>query len=287
MALTNLQIAGIAGVGIAGIYALSRGSGGSMQNKTAFKFPSYKFAKLNLVEKTHLTHNVDHYTFALASGSPLTQIPVTAPVLLKMPTGETRPFTPIYNSDKTHLHFAIKNYNRSASGALSKVPVGSTDVSIAGPLPHIDLQNTEDKFKQVYLIGAGAGITPLWSFLNSSLSKSGSQTKLKLIYSNHSKDDIIFKNEIDELKKKYPDRFDVVHVLNKGDQAANYTGRLNSEILKKEIDNVSPDAKVLVCGPPQFISMVAGMKKGPPFAQGKFGGALKEIGFTKDQVVKF
>ncbi|GMG55248.1 unnamed protein product [Ambrosiozyma monospora] len=287
MSLTTLQIATIAGVGIAGVCALNRGCSGSIQNKTAFKFPSYRFTKLSLVGKSSLTHNVDHYTFALASENPLTQIPVTAPVLLKMPTGEVRPFTPIYNSDKTHLHFAIKNYNRSASGALSKVPVGSTDVSIAGPLPHIDLDNTEDKFKQVYLIGAGAGITPLWSFLNLSLSKPDSQTKLKLIYSNHCKEDIIFKNEIDELKKKYPDRFDVVHILNKEDQEADYTGRLNHEILRKEIDYVGPDAKVLVCGPPQFISMVAGTKRGPPFAQGKFGGALKEIGFKKNQVVKF
>ncbi|GMF00227.1 unnamed protein product [Ambrosiozyma monospora] len=86
---------------------------------------------------------------------------------------------------------------------------------------------------------------------------------------------------------KYPNRLDVVHVLSEADYEANYTGRLNPEILKNEIDYVGPDAKVLVSGPPQFISMVAGTKRGPPFAQGQLGGALREIGFTKDQVVKF
>lgn len=44
------------------------------------------------------------------------------------------------------------------------------------------------------------------------------KTKFKLIFANLSEKDILLREKFDELKKKYPDTFDVVYVVEKGDK---------------------------------------------------------------------
>ncbi|VVT56250.1 uncharacterized protein SAPINGB_P004915 [Magnusiomyces paraingens] len=270
-------------ISIIGGYLISKRCGSS---NVAFNFPPYRMTPVELDEATKLTPDVKHYRFKLPSSDSPT-VPITAPMLIKTSAG-IRPFTPFYNdSDPGYIHFAIKNYNRGVSKSVSELLPGDK-VKIAGPLPHVQMDGTTSKYDQVYLIGAGSGLTPLWSYLNATLNDPFSQTKLKLIYANKTKDDIVFKNEIDKLKTQYPDRFEVVHVLEQSDEVAKYTGRLTSDILKKEVGIPGEKNKVLVCGPPKFIEIVAGSKRrGPPFIQGTFGGALKEIGFLQSQVVKY
>lgn len=266
-----------------GGYALFRALAPS---NVSFQFPSYRMTQVELVNATKQTPDVTHYRFKLPS--PTSPAAPTSSAMLIKTTAGIRPFTPIYNdSDPGYINFAIKNYNRGVSKSLSELKPGDK-VKIAGPLPHIKMDGTTDKFDQVYLIGAGSGLTPLWSYLNASLNDPKSKTKLKLIYANKNYEDIIFKSEIKKLEAQYPDRFEVVHVLENSDREAKYTGRLTGDILKKEIKAPGDNNKVLVCGPPKFIEIVAGPKKIPaPFVQGTFGGVLKEIGFTQSQVVKY
>jgi cytochrome-b5 reductase len=254
--------------------------------RLAFAFPSYRMTPVELVESKRLTHDVNHFKFKLPSpDSPAA--PVGSALLIKTSAG-VRPFTPVYNdADPGYVHFAIKNYGKGVSKSLAELSPGE-EVQIAGPLPHIEVASTSAKHDQVYLIGAGNGITPLWSYLTHTLNDPTSHTKLKLIFANKTEEDIVFKDEIDKLKIQFPGRFEVVHVLEKSNKVADYTGRLTDEILKKEIGVAGSGNQVLVCGPPKFIEAVAGAKSaGPPFAQGTFGGALKEIGFEQSQVIKY
>jgi NAD(P)H-flavin reductase len=255
-------------------------------SRLAFGFPSYRLTPVQLVESKGLTHDVNHYKFRLPSpDSPAA--PVGSAMLIKTAAG-IRPFTPVYNnSDPGYVHFAIKNYHRGVSKSLADLEIGD-EVKIAGPIPYIEVTSSSANYDQVYLIGAGNGITPLWSYLTDTLNDPMSETKLKLIYANKSKDDIVFMDEINRLKAQYPGRFEIVHVLEKASEVAQYTGRLTDEILKKEISTVGSDNQILVCGPPMFIETVAGAKPaGPPFVQGTLGGTLKEIGFKQNQVVKY
>jgi cytochrome-b5 reductase len=88
------------------------------------------------------------------------------------------------------------------------------------------------KYDQVYWIGAGNGITPLWGYLTDNLNYPVSETKLRLICSNKSEKDIVFMDEITRLKAQYPGIFEIVYVLEKASEVAKYTGRLTDEILK-------------------------------------------------------
>ncbi|GME90454.1 unnamed protein product [Ambrosiozyma monospora] len=262
------------------------GVAGALMIKKASRRGSY--LDVNFIERTALTHNVDHYKFAFKSNNTPKTIPILSKVHLKTPDNQKGEYTPIFNDDEGYIHFMIKNYHRTASGALAQLQPGAEGIRITKPHKHFKEEVPLDKFKQVYLIGAGVGLAPLWGYMNACLEKPESPTKIKLIYANHSKDDIIFKKELDDLKTKYSDRLEVVHVLKtqvdgKESDFTKYVGsRLNNEMLKNELSTGAgdDDVKVFVCGPKKFVSMVCG-------SPWWYGGALKELGFKKGQLYMF
>jgi len=46
------------------------------------------------------------------------------------------------------------------------------------------------------------------------------------------------------------------------------------------------DVLIYVCGPPAFMKAISG-DKAKDYSQGEVGGALKELGFSSEQVYKF
>lgn len=77
------------------------------------------------------------------------------------------------------------------------------------------------------LIAAGSGITPVLSIAASVLGDEAS--RVTLIYGNRRSDSVMFVDEIADLKDRYPDRFDVVHVLSREAQEVElFTGRLDA-----------------------------------------------------------
>ena len=55
----------------------------------------------------------------------------------------------------------------------------------------------------------------MYQLLVHALREKENKTKFKLIYANVTEDDILLKQEFDDLKKKYPDTFDVIYTLDK------------------------------------------------------------------------
>ncbi|GME84198.1 unnamed protein product [Ambrosiozyma monospora] len=244
------------------------------------------FRDVDFVERTPLTHDVDHYKFTYHySSDPSEPIPSLSVVLVRTPYSQRRWYTPIFNEDVGYVHLAIKNYERSCSGALAKMNPGDKGIQISNCKPHFTPALPFDKYKQVHLIGAGVGLSPLFQYMNSCLKDPNSTTKFKLIYSNHSEKDIIFKKDLEELQEKNPERVEIVHVLKTqtdGDKSkfVKYVGsRLDKEMLTNELAEGAGDDDViaLVCGPDSFVRMVAGR-------WWWYGGALRDIGYKKSQV---
>ncbi|GME83899.1 unnamed protein product [Ambrosiozyma monospora] len=263
----------------------------SWNKKRARPSGFWGFRDVEFVERTPLTHDVDHYkfTYHYSSSDPSEPIPSLSVILLKTPLCLKRNhFTPIFNEDVGYIHLAIKNYGRSCSGALAKMKPGDKGIQISKCKPHFKQVVSFDKYKLVYLIGSGVGIAPLFQYMNSCLKDPNSTTKFKLIYSNHSENDIIFREELDELQRKYPDRVEIIHILKTiSDEhekdITKYVGsRLNVNILKHEMgtDAGNDDVKVFVCGSKPFVKMVSGLKMW-------YGGALRELGYKRSQVLIF
>jgi len=109
------------------------------------------------------------------------------------------------------------------------------------------------------MIAGGTGITPMLQIIRAALKNTQDATKLTLIYANVNYEDILLKEELDDLAYKYAWRFKVYYVLN--NPPTGWTGGVgfvSKEQIAKHLPASHDDIKILLCGPPP---MMTAMKK--------------------------
>jgi ring-1,2-phenylacetyl-CoA epoxidase subunit PaaE len=118
----------------------------------------------------------------------------------------------------------------------------------------------------VVLIGAGSGITPLFSILKQVLSKKPAK-QVTLLYSNSNERTVLFKDELNELQEQFPNQFRLFHLLSSpideqsGLAGVVRVGRLNNVMLERLIPELAAsssqsDLRYYVCGPGDYMRMV-------------------------------
>jgi ring-1,2-phenylacetyl-CoA epoxidase subunit PaaE len=110
--------------------------------------------------------------------------------------------------------------------------------------------------KQYLALAAGSGITPVISIIKTVL-QTEPQSTFTLVYGNRSRSSIIFFEELEGLKNRYMNRFNLIHVLSreKTDAAINF-GRIGAEkcsALAGKLINFSLMDDIFVCGPEEMI----------------------------------
>ncbi|KAG6884781.1 hypothetical protein C0993_008342 [Termitomyces sp. T159_Od127] len=198
-----------------------------------------------------------------------------------------RPYTPISSPDhRGDFSLLVKKYESgNASKYIHELKEGDT-LSFKGPIAKFPYKANE--FDEVALIGGGSGITPLYQVITHALADNSNKTKFKLLFSNVTEQDILLREDLDALQKKYPKHLDVVYLLDKpGPNWTGPSGFINADVIKEHVAPASlgDKVKVFVCGPPGQVAAVAGKKAG--MKQGELGGILKELGYTEEQVYKF
>jgi ring-1,2-phenylacetyl-CoA epoxidase subunit PaaE len=102
------------------------------------------------------------------------------------------------------------------------------------------------------LFAAGSGITPIYSILRKAL-KEGSNT-VHLYYGNRSKDDIIFLEQLNQLRENYPGRLMVQHFLSSEGE------RIDQSRVKSIVQGMDATQRsrghFYVCGPEGMIAAV-------------------------------
>ena len=107
-------------------------------------------------------------------------------------------------------------------------------------------------------IAAGSGITPIMSIAQTVLTENPGAT-FELVYANKGGNDVMFAEEIGDLKDKYPTRFAVHHVLSR-EQRVNplFSGRIDHEKLSLLLDRVIQTDQVregFLCGPFELVQL--------------------------------
>ena len=115
----------------------------------------------------------------------------------------------------------------------------------------------DDQTRQVVFIGAGSGITPLFSILKSILMVE-QESEVFLLYGSRNEEGIIFNEKINALKAKYKERFSVVHTLSQAsDEWKGEKGRLNKTHILKIIEGLpalnKKEAEYFLCGPDDMM----------------------------------
>jgi ring-1,2-phenylacetyl-CoA epoxidase subunit PaaE len=108
-------------------------------------------------------------------------------------------------------------------------------------------------------IAAGSGITPIMSLLASAL-EAEPRSRATLLYGNRTASSIMFLEELQDLKDRYPDRFWMLNFLSREQQeSAMLSGRINRARLARLFASVLPPGGVdewFVCGPFDMVQEV-------------------------------
>lgn len=107
-------------------------------------------------------------------------------------------------------------------------------------------------------IAAGSGITPMMALARDLLTASDS-TRFTLLYTNRSTSDVMFLEDLADLKDRYPTRLVLHHVLSREQRTAPVlSGRIDEERLRTILDSLILPATVdewFLCGPFALVDL--------------------------------
>jgi ring-1,2-phenylacetyl-CoA epoxidase subunit PaaE len=112
--------------------------------------------------------------------------------------------------------------------------------------------------KSYLAFAAGSGITPIMSIIKTTL-QTEPNSRFTLVYGNRSRAGIIFFEELEALKNKYLQRFNLINVLSREKTESPLSfGRIDTEKLRAlgKLINYALVDEVFVCGPESMIFCV-------------------------------
>ena len=130
-----------------------------------------------------------------------------------------------------------------------------TKVEVSAPSGNFEYQPIRDAQKVICLAG-GSGITPFVSMANA-IADGDEDFELTLLYGSRNYDNILVRDELDELSKKC-DKIKVVHVISdEGSECPEGTekGFITADLIKKYAPDDEPYS-VFLCGPQQMYEFV-------------------------------
>lgn len=129
-------------------------------------------------------------------------------------------------------------------------------LEVIEPMGSFFFEPSENANRNIFLFGAGSGITPLISIAKTVL-KTEPNTKVHLLYGNRSEESIIFKKELEILESQYKDRFSVQYILSQpGSTWVGAKGRINQANTTIWLKDACVDFKkdnFFMCGPEEMM----------------------------------
>jgi len=248
-----------------------------------------EFRDFQLAEKIKVSSNTSIYRFLLTNKDEIFDLPVASFLLAQANVkGQDkpviRPYTPISFGERGHFDLMVKSY---PEGILSK-HIGTLKVGdklqFQGPIKKITY--TENMKKEIGMIAGGSGITPMYQIIKKILSNPNDKTKVILLFGNVTEDDILLRQELDNLQSKHPN-FKVHYTLdNPSANWKQFKGFVTEDMVKSVLPPPSDNNLILVCGPPGLMKSVSGTLT-EKYEQGELTGVLKRIGYKESQVYKF
>ncbi len=177
--------------------------------------------------------------------------------------------------DSDHLVITVKKVKGGkVSGYLvDQLEVGKY-LELSLPEGNFVVEPNADASRNHYMFAAGSGITPLMSMIRT-LVEEEPRSIIHLLYGNRNESSIIFKEELDELQRKYEGQFFVEHILSRPHKKKEqglagvfkkaktaWTG-LQGRITPSTVESFLEDKKTMhqkseyyVCGPGTMISTI-------------------------------
>ena len=156
------------------------------------------------------------------------------------------------------MSFTVKRIDNGAYSRLltDKATVGDK-LYTTGAAGLFTLPQQITAYKQLFFFAAGIGITPIFSLIKTLLNAQPEQNVV-LIYSNRSKEEVVFYNELQALSEKFPDRFKIELLYSTSFDLAR--ARLSKALVPVLLDEYALAQKqeilFYICGPFTYMRMV-------------------------------
>jgi ring-1,2-phenylacetyl-CoA epoxidase subunit PaaE len=156
-----------------------------------------------------------------------------------------------------------------------KLAVGDK-VQVAPPEGRFTLALDASKRRNIYLLGAGSGITPLMSIAKTALEAEPASV-IRLLYGSRDEESIIFREKLDQMTAKYTGQFFVEHILSQpkreksggisgffGKSSTNWkgrTGRIDNRavtLFLEENGDQADKSVYFLCGPGLMMDAAQG-----------------------------
>lgn len=132
------------------------------------------------------------------------------------------------------------------------------EIDVMSPQGTFTLDPARTAGRHIAGIAAGSGITPLMALASSVLSGSP-DSRFTLLYTNRTAIDVMFLEELADLKDRYPSRLALHHVLSREQRSAPLlSGRIDEDRLRRMLDALVPPETVdewFLCGPFELVQL--------------------------------
>ena len=133
-------------------------------------------------------------------------------------------------------------------------------VELRGPIGGYFVWNARDPENDsspLLLVAGGSGIAPLMAMLRHR-AKSNQKVQTKLLYSSRSYDEVIYREELDDLAAN-DSSLDIIHTLTRAHPAdwTGYTRRIDMAILAEVAWPLTDEPLAFTCGPTALVETVA------------------------------
>ena len=139
--------------------------------------------------------------------------------------------------------------------ATTELADGDTIEAMA-PIGEFGYQPDPSRVGSYAAFAAGSGITPVLSILTSIL-ETEPESRCTLVYGNRRVGSIMFLEELEGLKNRYPERFQVVHVLSREPhEIPLFEGRIDADKIRNLAGSLLPVAGIdawFLCGPLDMV----------------------------------
>ncbi|MCJ8163458.1 ferredoxin--NADP reductase [Pontibacter sp. E15-1] len=173
--------------------------------------------------------------------------------------GEVRRSYSITSSPDLHEPLAI-GVKRIENGFFSRLLIDQAQVGdqlyTIGATGLFTLPNDMPRYRQVFLLAAGSGITPIFSLLKTLL-HSHPNVKVVLIYSNNRPERAAFRDALQQLAGRYPERFtlEMLYSVSPNLAKARLYKDLLQQLVRQHAAAAFPEALFYLCGPSTYMRM--------------------------------
>ena len=230
--------------------------------------------RVPLVHRQQLSHDSFRFRFGLPSARHVLGLPVGKHVMLYATVGGkmcARAYTPSTLDDAVgYFDLVVKVYGKTEtfpeggrmSQHLASLRVGDC-VDIKGPTGEVVYEG-KGRFvvmgrevreaKHIALLAGGTGITPMYQVIQAVVRDREDGTRMSLVYANRTPEDILLREELDELARG-SDKLTVWYTVGRTtDVDWSYSvGRIDAEMVRKHLPAGGPDTIALLCGPPGMV----------------------------------